>query len=104
MHMACGRTPSLTEPNPPSSLKYQCESETFESICDALAEVYYAAVKAFGGDDATPGKRSSSSESRQTAAEWAAIYQEKVDAYNKLVAEAGLEGAIGVPSNATARI
>lgn len=86
IHITCGRTPSLTEPNP-ASLKYQCESETFESICDALAEVYYAAVKAFGGDDATPGKR-------QTASEWATIYQEKVDAYNQLVAEAGIDGAI----------
>lgn len=54
-----------------------------KGVCNALAEVYYAAVKAFGGDDATPGKRSE---------DWVKIYDEKVAEYNKLVQEAQDKG------------
>lgn len=74
------------------SLKYQCDSEIFESVCDALAEVYYTAVKAFGGDDATPGKRSSN-------ADWVAAYEEKLASYNQMLEDAMKAGTI--PSNTT---
>lgn len=56
-------------------LYYQCDvNGSFVSVCKALADVYYAAVVEFGGDDATPGKRSSA-------------YEEAVTTYNDLVAE-----------------
>lgn len=57
---------------------------TLSSICRALADVYYAAVRAFGGSDATPGKRSTD--------ELVKIYEEKLAIYNDLVAEARENG------------
>ena len=66
------------------SLKYQCSSETLESVCDALAEVYYAAVRAFGGQDAT----------KRADADAIALYQEKLAIYNQMVAEAKANGDI----------
>lgn len=68
------------------SLKYQCQSEWFESLCDALAEVYYAAVKAFGGQDATAGKRTPAQD------DLVAEYEAKLAAYNQLLAEAQANG------------
>lgn len=56
-------------------------------VCNALADVYYSAVRAFGGDDATPGKRDEHSE-------LVAIYDEKVAIYDKLVAEAQAKGQL----------
>ncbi|TLS29610.1 hypothetical protein PpBr36_00878 [Pyricularia pennisetigena] len=47
--------------------------------CRALADVYYAAVRAFGGSDATPGRRDEELE-RQ--------YREKLAIYMVLLAEA----------------
>ncbi|KAI6282410.1 hypothetical protein ACKVWC_004365 [Pyricularia oryzae] len=47
--------------------------------CRALADVYYAAVRAFGGSDATPGKRNEDLEKE---------YNEKLAIYNVLLAEA----------------
>lgn len=85
---------SLANQNSTPSMQYQCESETFESICDALAEVYYAAVVAFGGDDATPGKRSSSS-----SADLIAAYEEKLAIYNQMLEDAKSAGTI--PANTT---
>ncbi|KAH7016130.1 prokaryotic phospholipase A2-domain-containing protein [Microdochium trichocladiopsis] len=38
-----------------TDLYYQCNSVTLKSLCRALAEVYYAAVRAFGGLD--PSRR-----------------------------------------------
>ncbi|KAH7151669.1 phospholipase A2 [Dactylonectria estremocensis] len=67
-----------------TDLYYQCSSVTLKSICNALADVYYAAVRAFGGDDATPGKRSTD--------ELVKIYEEKLAIYNDLVAEARKNG------------
>ncbi|KAI3390577.1 hypothetical protein diail_9188 [Diaporthe ilicicola] len=70
-------------------LKYQCESETLELICDALANVYYTAVKLFGGQDAT--KRG---DSQDVDADALAEYEESVAVYNQLVAEAKADGRI----------
>ncbi|KAH6981361.1 phospholipase A2 [Ilyonectria robusta] len=67
-----------------TDLYYQCTSVTLSSICRALADVYYAAVRAFGGSDATPGKRSTD--------ELVKIYEEKLAIYNDLVAEARANG------------
>ncbi|EEU36829.1 phospholipase A2 [Fusarium vanettenii 77-13-4] len=67
-----------------TDLYYQCESSSVSGVCRALADVYYAAVRAFGGDDATPGKRSDS--------ELVKEYEEKVAIYNKLVEEAQEKG------------
>lgn len=69
-----------------------CEDEFFEAICDALAEVYYAAVVAFGGDDATPGKRS-------TQSDRIAAYEDKLAVYNHLLEDAMSAGSI--PANTT---
>lgn len=73
-------------------MQYQCESETFETLCDALAEVYYAAVVAFGGDDASPGKRS-------TQAERITAYEDKLAIYNQMLKDAMSQGQI--PANTT---
>ncbi len=40
-----------------SDLYFQCQSTSVPGVCRALADVYYAAVRAFGGGDASPGKR-----------------------------------------------
>ncbi|KAI6353326.1 hypothetical protein MCOR25_009044 [Pyricularia grisea] len=47
--------------------------------CRALADVYYAAVRAFGGNDATPGRRNEDLEKE---------YKEKLAIYMVLLAEA----------------
>lgn len=87
-----------------------------ESICDALAEVYYAAVMAFGGSDA--GKKRAAPFQRSVgygyngttiigghpstnltaitiegiAVDWVAVYDEKLAVYKSLVAEAEANG------------
>ena len=66
-------------------LKYQCTFENFRSVCNGLADVYYAAVRAFGGDDATPGKRDE---------DLVKEYEEKVEIYNHLVEEAQKKGEL----------
>lgn len=40
-----------------NSLYYQCEHTVAQGVCRSLANVYYAAVRVFGGHDQTPGKR-----------------------------------------------
>ncbi|CRK45334.1 hypothetical protein BN1723_006561 [Verticillium longisporum] len=70
-----------------TDLKFQCQSSSLRGVCNALADVYYAAVRAFGGDDATPGKRDEHSE-------LVAIHDEKVAIYDKLVAEAQAKGQL----------
>ncbi|KAH6628931.1 prokaryotic phospholipase A2-domain-containing protein [Chaetomium tenue] len=52
-------------------------------VCEALADVYYAAVRAFGGS--TQGKR---------ADDLVKEYEEKVAIYDKLVAEAQANGEL----------
>ena len=68
-----------------SSLYFQCESSSVQFVCEGLAEVYYAAVRAFGGDDATPDKREK---------DLVAIYEEKVAIYEERVKEAQKEGLL----------
>lgn len=60
------------------SLKHQCTFEYFQSICNALAEAYYAAAKAFGGKDAT----------KRAESDAVADYEEKLLIYNEMLAEA----------------
>ena len=67
------------------SLYYQCTSVTAKGVCNALADVYYAAVRAFGGDDATPGRRGE---------DLIKVYEEKVAIYEKLVEEAQQRGEL----------
>ncbi|KAK3311710.1 secretory phospholipase A2 [Chaetomium strumarium] len=64
-------------------LYYQCSSVSARGVCEALADVYYAAVRAFGGD--TQGKRDE---------DLIREYEEKVAIYNKLVAEAQERGEL----------
>ncbi|KAM0542872.1 hypothetical protein ACHAPJ_012595 [Fusarium lateritium] len=68
-----------------TDLYYQCNTISTVSVCKALADVYYAAVRAFGGDDATPGKRDDA---------LVAEYEKKVAIYNKLVEEAQEKGEL----------
>lgn len=49
--------------------------------------MYYAAVRAFGGDDATPGKREE---------DLVRIYEQKLSIYNNMLAEAREQGLIDV--------
>jgi len=73
-----------------ADLDYQCQFEGLPSVCRGLADVYYAAVRAFGGGDASPGKRA------ETHEELVRIYEEKVAIYNQLVAKAQAEGLLPV--------
>ncbi|RGP61085.1 phospholipase a2 [Fusarium longipes] len=68
-----------------TDLYYQCQSSSAAGVCRALADVYYAAVRAFGGDDATPGKRDEALVKE---------YEKKVEIYNKLVEEAQERGEL----------
>lgn len=54
-----------------------------------MADVYYAAVRAFGGDDATPGKRDEHEDLVHD-------YEDKVAIYEKLVEEAQVQGELPV--------
>ncbi|KAK2612087.1 hypothetical protein QQS21_001816 [Conoideocrella luteorostrata] len=65
-----------------NDLYYQCQPVSAKGACDRLADVYYAAVKKFGGGDAT--KRGELS------------YEEAVEAYNQAVKEAQDEGLLPV--------
>ena len=68
-----------------NSLYYQCSSVTLSGVCRALADVYYAAVRAFGGSDET--KRSSEDP-------LVLEYEEKLAVYNQLVEEARAQGLL----------
>ncbi|KAF5987098.1 phospholipase A2 [Fusarium coicis] len=68
-----------------TDLYYQCTSSSAAGACRALADVYYAAVRAFGGGDATPGKRDE---------DLVKEYDEKVEIYNKAVEEAQAKGEL----------
>lgn len=65
------------------SLYYQCTSVTVKGVCNALADVYYASVRTFGGVGVTPGKR-----------DLITNYEEKVAMYEKLVEEAQQKGEL----------
>lgn len=71
-----------------ASLYYQCQSTGVPGVCRALADVYYAAVRAFGGGDAGPGKRSDDDLVKE--------YEDKLAIYNKLVEEAQEKGELPV--------
>ena len=62
-----------------SSLYYECAPESIVGVCRALADVYYAAVRAFGGNDATK---------RDVNDELVHEYEEKLAIYEQLVKEA----------------
>ncbi|KAK4194536.1 prokaryotic phospholipase A2-domain-containing protein [Triangularia verruculosa] len=70
-----------------TDLYFQCNGSTLSGICRGLADVYYAAVRAFGGDDATPGKR-------ETREDLVKEYEEKLAIYHALVAQAEADGLI----------
>lgn len=70
------------------SLYYQCESVTssLRGVCRGLADVYYSAVRAFGGST-QPGRRDDA---------LIREYEEKVAIYNQLVKEAQDKGLLPV--------
>ncbi|KAK3695707.1 prokaryotic phospholipase A2-domain-containing protein [Podospora appendiculata] len=72
-----------------SDLYSQCDtvSSLTRGVCKALADVYYAAVRAFGGSDTTPGKRDD---------ELVQAYEDAVARYEALVAEAQANGILPV--------
>lgn len=74
-------------------MKSECDKESWalKSVCDALANVYYTAVKNLGGADATPGKRAAVDDDEDDdKIDWAAEYESRLAAYNAVVAAAGL--------------
>jgi hypothetical protein len=71
------------------SLYYQCSSVTLRSVCRALAEVYYAAVRVFGWLDVSWRDEDLIRE-----------YEEKVAIYNALVEVAQKYGDVPVGSGA----
>jgi hypothetical protein len=70
-----------------ADLYYQCESTSTVTVCKGLADVYYAAVREFGGGDATPGKK---------AIDGNTEYDNAVAIYNTLVADAQAKGELPV--------
>lgn len=72
------------------SLYFQCQTSSVQSVCNALADVYYAAVRAFGGGDASPGKREQSQE------DLVAVYEEKLEIYNNAVKDAQDKGLLPI--------
>jgi hypothetical protein len=68
-----------------ADLRYQCTFESAESVCRGLANVYYTFVRAFGGDDATPGKRE---------VDLVAEYEKAVEEYDALVAKEQAAGRL----------
>jgi hypothetical protein len=68
-----------------TDLRYQCTFEGAESVCRGLANVYYTFVRAFGGNDATPGRRDDA---------LIADYEKAVAEYNALVAEEQAAGRL----------
>lgn len=74
-----------------NSLKYQCETSVnaiVRPLCNGLADVYYAAVRAFGGGDATPGIM-------ETDPVLVREYEEKLAVYEAMMEQARQEGIIG---------
>jgi hypothetical protein len=67
------------------SLYFQCQTSSVQSVCNALADVYYAAVRAFGGGDASPGKREQSQEDLV-----------KLEIYNNAVKDAQDKGLLPI--------
>lgn len=65
-----------------TDMYYQCSSYTLSGVCRALADVYHAAVRAFGGSDAAPGKRSQDDLVKD--------YEEKLAIYKQLLSELDL--------------
>lgn len=72
------------------SLYYQCQSSSVTSVCKALADVYYAAVRAFGGGDASPGKREESQD------DLIREYEAKLEIYNQAVKDAQAKGLLPI--------
>lgn len=72
------------------SLYYQCQSVSAQSVCEDLADVYYAAVRAFGGRDATPGKRDESYE------DLVKEYEARLEIYHQSVKEAQDKGLLPI--------
>ena len=69
-----------------SDLDYLCRTTGHVGVCDALADVYYAAVRAFGGANASPGGR--------READLVEEYEAKLAIYNQLVKEAQDRGEL----------
>ncbi len=69
-----------------SDLDSLCQTSGHVGVCDALADVYYAAVRAFGGADASPGRR--------READLVGEYEAKLAIYNQLVKEAQDRGEL----------
>ncbi len=63
-----------------NSLRFQCQSTSFVSVCNSLAQVYYQAVRTFGG---------SSLAGDDVDAEAYEAYVAAVEAYNAEVEKAG---------------
>ncbi|KAK1757955.1 prokaryotic phospholipase A2-domain-containing protein [Echria macrotheca] len=70
-----------------NDLYYQCSGVSASGVCKALADVYYAAVRAFGGSGEKDSKRSTQEELVQE-------YEEKLAIYNQLVKEAQDKGEL----------
>ncbi|KAK4223794.1 prokaryotic phospholipase A2-domain-containing protein [Podospora fimiseda] len=75
-----------------ADLKYQCSSNGHGSVCNGLADVYYSAVRAFGGG--SKKREADLAELDLTHEELVAIYEEKVAIYNALVKEAQEKGEL----------
>ncbi|KAK5989644.1 Secretory phospholipase A2 [Cladobotryum mycophilum] len=82
-----------------TDLYYQCDSAEVHatSSCKALADVYYAAVRAFGGKDATPDPQPSKSLVEEDLVK---EYEEKVAIYNEEVKKAQAKGELPILENA----
>lgn len=69
------------------SLYFQCDTNGHGKPCHALADVYFAAVKAFGGQDATK---------REEDKDWVAEYHRLVEVYHQSVKDAQDAGELPI--------
>ncbi|UNI23813.1 hypothetical protein JDV02_009609 [Purpureocillium takamizusanense] len=70
-----------------NDLYYQCQGVSAKGACESLADVYYAAVRKFGGGDASK---------REEQEDVDRLYDEAVARYEKAVKEAQEEGLLPV--------
>ncbi|KAG6020429.1 hypothetical protein E4U41_002838 [Claviceps citrina] len=94
---------SAIDSNLRSDLYYQCDSVVAKKVCTALADVYYAAVRAFGGSstpeqmpDAAPAslQDAPAQDPARPADKKPLSYEEALAAYNEAVVEAQTQGLL----------
>lgn len=74
---------------------YQCRNQSPKGVCEALANVYYTAVRNFGRSSVPAGlAKVSTADAPEMSEEDADAYNKAVEAYEQAVKEAEEEGLL----------